>query len=153
MRRTNKELEPTILLVEDNDLDVENLERCLRKLKINNPIIRAKDGLEGLNILRSVDPETGVKRPCVVLLDLNMPRMNGIEFLEALRRDDSISNTPVFVLTTSDHHQDIHAAHRHNVCGYIVKPLERSQMIDALNMLNSYWRICKLPTETRFQSS
>ena len=141
--------ETSVLLVEDNDLDVENLQRCLRRMNIENPVFRAKDGIEGLDVLRGRDAETGMKRPYVVLLDLNMPRMNGIEFLEELRRDEAIADTPVFVLTTSDHHQDVQAAHRHNVCGYIVKPLERARMMEALEMLSSYWHICKLPTENR----
>lgn len=141
--------ETSVLVIEDNDLDVENLERCFRRMKIENPIFRAKDGIEGLELLREHDSKTGVKRPYVVLLDLNMPRMNGIEFLDELRRDEAIADTPIFVLTTSDHHQDVQAAHRHNVCGYIVKPMERQQMMDALGMLSSYWQVCKLPNESR----
>ena len=142
--------ETCVLVVEDNDLDVENLQRCLRRMKIENPVFRAKDGVEGLDRLRGRDPETGMKRPYVVLLDLNMPRMNGIEFLEEIRKDPlALSDTPVFVLTTSDHHRDIQAAHRHNVCGYIVKPMDRTEMMEALGMLNSYWQVCKLPIENR----
>ena len=137
----------TILVVEDNELDVENLQRGFKRLKIGNPMVWAKDGLEALDILRDHDPVTGLKRPYVVLLDLNMPRMNGIEFLKELRQDARINDTPVFVLTTSDHRQDVQAAHQQNICGYIVKPLERSQMLDALSMLNTYWTVCELPLE------
>lgn len=137
----------TILVIEDNDLDVENIKRCFKRMEVDNPILRAKDGLEGLEVLRSTDPDTGLKRPCVVLLDLNMPRMNGIEFLEEVRRDEVLSDTPIFVLTTSDHRQDVQDAHRRNVCGYIVKPMERAQMMQALGMLDAYCNICKLPSQ------
>lgn len=139
----------TILVVEDNDLDVENLMRCFKRLNIDNPVLRAKDGLEGLDILRSTDPETGLKRPCIVLLDLNMPRMNGIEFLGKVRDDETIADTPVFVLTTSDHRRDLEEAHRRNVCGYIVKPLERAQMMEAVGMLEAYCKVCELPSGNR----
>ena len=138
-----------ILMVEDNDLDVENVTRCFKRMGVTNPVIRAKDGLEGLDVLRSSDPQTGLKRPYIVLLDLNMPRMNGIEFLEEVRQDVTLADTPVFVLTTSDHRQDVQAAHRRNVCGYIVKPLERREMMEALGMVNAYCQVCKLPLENR----
>lgn len=139
----------SVLLIDDNDLDVETIERCFRRMKIDNPVVRARDGIEGLEILRKQDPSVGLKRPYIVLLDINMPRMNGIEFLKELRRDQAIADTPVFVMTTSDHRRDVQAAHRHNVCGYIVKPMERQRMMEALGMLNSYWKVCKLPNENQ----
>ena len=109
----------TFLLVEDNDLDVENIERGFSRLGIANPVVRVKNGLDALDVLRGRAGRGPLDRPYVVLLDLNMPKMNGIEFLEELRGDGRLADTPVFVLTTSEHPQDVEAAHRHNVSGYI----------------------------------
>lgn len=138
----------TVLVVEDNELDVESLQRGFRQLKITNPMVWAKDGLEALAILRNEDFGTCLRRPYVVLLDLNMPRMGGIEFLKELRQDVRISDTSVFVLTTSSHPKDLRNAHLMKICGYIVKPLDRAEMMEVISMLNSYWSICELPLET-----
>ncbi len=95
--------EVTILLVEDDDVDVMGIERALRKLKILNHIVRAKDGLEALELLR--DPDA-VRRPYIILLDINMPRMNGLEMLAELRDDPRLTSAVVFVLTTSKSDED-----------------------------------------------
>ena len=101
--------EVTVLLVEDDDVDVMGVERALRKLKILNPIVRAKDGLEALELLR--DPHA-VRRPYVILLDINMPRMNGLEMLAELRDDPRLTSAVVFVLTTSKSDEDKVAAYK-----------------------------------------
>lgn len=131
----------TFLVVDDNDLDVEKIERGFARFNIANPVIRAKDGLDALDYLRGEGGRERVKRPYVVLLDLNMPRMNGIEFLEELRNDPELADTSVFVLTTSDHKHDIRDAHQHNVAGYVVKPFNKVEMLEVLSTLNLHWSL------------
>lgn len=135
----------TLLVVEDNDLDVENIHRIFSKLGIKHPIVRAKDGVEGLSLLKSGAGNQGTKGRRAVLLDLNMPRMNGFEFLGEVRKDPAISHTPVFVMTTSDRPKDIHAAYQFNIAGYLVKSFSRDQMIAAVSALNAFWNICEFP--------
>ena len=135
------------LVVEDNDLDLEKIVRGFSRLKIQNEVIRAENGIDALDVLRGVNGREKPPTPCVVLLDLNMPRMNGFEFLRELRDDPEIAHTPVFVLTTSDRQQDINKAYEYGVCGYIVKPIEVTQMFEALGTLNAYWKLCETPRE------
>lgn len=137
-----------ILIVEDDDLDVEILERGLRKLDATATLIRARDGEEALEILTADAPTTGLIRPFIVLLDINMPRMNGHELLARIRADEHLCDLPVFVFTTSDNPADIDRAYRHNVNGYIVKPNGISGLQDVLQMLDSFWKLCKLPSGT-----
>ena len=129
----------TILVVEDNELDVEKLTRCLRKLRIRNPVIRARNGLEALHVLRGTGDKPQLQEPYVILLDLNMPRMNGIEFLREVRSDALLRTAPVVVLSTSDHSKDMQAAHRLGIVSYLVKPLEIDTLIDTLQPLEFHW--------------
>lgn len=121
---------PIILLVEDNDLDAEKVTRAYDKLALVCPIVRARDGFEALQTLRALPVPNDQAH--VVLLDLNMPRMNGLEFLAELRADDSIANASVFVLTTSGRAADRVEAERHDVDGYLVKPRTVSEMVEIL---------------------
>jgi CheY-like chemotaxis protein len=109
-----------ILLVEDDDVDAEALQRAIRKAGIANPLILAADGQEALETL---DGRTGMppEQPCVVLLDINMPRMNGIEFLRAMRGKDAMKGNVVFLLTTSGRPQDKAAAYDLQAAGYVLK--------------------------------
>ncbi len=134
--------EVTILLVDDDDVDVMGIERALKKLKILNPIVRARDGVEGLELLR--DPQT-VQRPYIVLLDINMPRMNGLEMLIELRNDPVLSNAVVFILTTSKADEDKMAAYRQHIAGYIVKSKVGDGFLRVMEMLDRYWRVVELP--------
>ncbi|MBK9026776.1 MAG: response regulator [Propionivibrio sp.] len=136
--------EVTILLVEDDDVDVMGIERALRKLKILNHIVRAKDGLEALELLR--DPHA-VRRPYVILLDINMPRMNGLEMLAELRNDPRLTSAVVFVLTTSKSDEDKVAAYKQHVAGYIVKSQVGDGFLRIMEMLDHYWRVVELPVE------
>ena len=133
------------LCVEDSDIDHESIERSFKKLKISNKMHRARDGEEALEILRGTSPNEALRRPYVVLLDLNMPRMGGLEFLSVIRKDPNLKKTPVFVLTTSEHRKDIEAAHEHNVCGYIAKPIKRGEMMLAVEALKLFWTLCVFP--------
>lgn len=132
----------TILLVDDDAVDVMAVKRALNKLKIANPVVHAKDGIEGLEILRS--PEA-ISQPFIVLLDINMPRMNGIEMLAELRQDDALANVVVFILTTSHDEEDMIAAYQHHVAGYIVKKQVGDSFLNIMTMLDHYWRIVELP--------
>ncbi len=135
----------TFLLVEDDDVDVMVLKRSFDHLKIANPLVVANDGIEALDMLRGENGHSPLAKPYIVLLDLNMPRMNGIEFLDAIRDDPDLRRTVVFVLTTSNDDRDKFAAFENHVAGYIVKADAGQSFMDALEMLNRYWRIVELP--------
>ena len=114
---------PNILLVEDDQMDVMNVQRELRKQNISVPLIHAKNGREALNLLRGENGETKIARPSLVMLDLNMPRLNGLELLKILRADPEFSDLNVFIMTTSDLEADRLKASELAVSGYIIKPL------------------------------
>ena len=131
-----------LLLVEDDEVDILNVQRAFRKANIANPFWSARDGIEGLELLRSgAVPLNSL----LVLLDLNMPRMNGIEFLRELRRDTRLAHLPVVVLTTSDDERDRIDAYNLNVAGYIVKPVTFGNFVDAMVTLNRYWTLVEMP--------
>ncbi|MDB4916967.1 MAG: hypothetical protein JWM95_4611 [Gemmatimonadetes bacterium] len=131
-----------ILLVEDDEVDVMNVRRAFRKNNIANPLFLAGNGLEALDHLRNgVVPRD--RR--IILLDLNMPMMNGIEFLRALRRDPDLSHTPVIVLTTSNDERDRIEAYNLNVAGYILKPVTFTNFCEVMAALNKYWALVELP--------
>jgi CheY-like chemotaxis protein len=136
-----------ILLVDDDDVEAEAIERSFRRKKIANPITRARDGEEALCVLRARGSDAVIRRPWMVLLDLNMPRMNGFEFLEALRADPMLLDTVVFVLTTSSADEDMASAYEKHVAGYIVKSNVGSEFQALASMLDAYWRIVELPEE------
>jgi CheY-like chemotaxis protein len=114
---------PSILLVEDDQMDVMNVQRELRKQNISVPLIHAKNGREALNLLRGENGETKISRPSLVMLDLNMPRLNGLELLKILRTDPEFNDLNVFIMTTSDLDVDRSGATDLGVSGYIIKPL------------------------------
>ena len=134
--------EVSILLVEDDDVDAMAVERALRQQKIINPLQRARDGVEGMKILH----ERGVSRPYMILLDINMPRMNGIEMLTSLRSDPTLCDSVVFILTTSKSDEDVTSAYRKHVAGYILKQELCNGFLDVVKMLDQYWRIVVLPS-------
>lgn len=135
----------SILLVEDDDVDAMTIERALKKLKIANPLYRTKNGVEALALLRGESDESLINKPFMVLLDLNMPVMGGIEFLKHLREDESLEDTVVFVLTTSSADEDRVAAYKEHVAGYIVKSEVKQGFSQVVELLNYYWRIVALP--------
>lgn len=131
----------TILLVEDDEVDVMNVERALRKNDIGYPLYVAPNGLEALEMLR--DGRVPNHRR-LILLDLNMPRMNGIEFLRELRADPALRPTVVVVLTTSDEERDKVEAYNLNVAGYILKPVTFNKFVDLVARLHNYWSLNEL---------
>lgn len=131
-----------ILLVEDDQVDVMNVKRAFEKNRIANPLFVAGDGIEGLRMLRA--GEVPAERR-IVLLDLNMPRMSGIEFLRELRADPALAATPVVVLTTSDDERDKINAYNLNVAGYLLKPVTFINFVEVMAALNKYWTLVELP--------
>ena len=133
-----------ILLVEDDRVDVMNVQRAFAKNNIKNPLTHAKHGLEALNMLRG---ENGYSQldpmPGIILLDLNMPQMNGIEFLRELRNDEELRSISVFVMTTSNDERDRFDAFNLNVAGYILKPVSFEKFVSAVSILKSYWKLCE----------
>ncbi len=112
-----------ILLVEDDQMDVINVQRELRRQHIEVPIAHARNGREALDMLRGENGQARIARPNVVMLDINMPRMNGLELLETLRADPEFADLNVFIMTTSDLDSDRCKARQLAVSGYIIKPL------------------------------
>lgn len=136
-----------ILLVEDDEVDVMNVKRAFKKNHITNPLYIAENGLEALKLLRSQEGKPPVipKERRLILLDINMPKMNGLEFLEALRADPKLKATPVIVLTTSDEDRDRIEAYNFNVAGYILKPVTFSKFSEVIVTLNQYWMLSEMP--------
>jgi CheY-like chemotaxis protein len=131
----------TILLVEDDDIDAMSVKRAFNKLRIANPIVRAKDGMIALELLRNGT----VTKPYIMLLDLNMPRMGGLELLTELRKDENFKNSIVFVLTTSKDDEDKLAAYDQNIAGYVVKEKLQHGFDELVKLLDHYWRLVELP--------
>ena len=134
-----------LLHVEDSDLDAKALTRAFSKLGLSQPLTRARDGVEALEILRNRSAGGISPMRPVILLDINMPRMNGIEFLKELRDDRELCQTPVFVLTTSDRPSDIREAYEHNVAGYIVKPVGSGNFVERIRQWCNFMSIIELP--------
>ena len=131
-----------ILLVEDDEVDVMNVRRAFQRNHIRNPLFLASDGTEALEKLRNGEVP---RERRIVLLDLNMPRMNGIEFLRELRNDPELAATTVIVLTTSKADQDRIDAYNLNVAGYLVKPVTFSNFCEVMVALNKYWSLVEFP--------
>jgi CheY-like chemotaxis protein len=131
-----------ILLVEDDEVDVMNVRRAFDRNKIANPIYVAENGLEGLRMLRDGTVPRGRR---LVLLDLNMPKMNGIEFLRAVRQDPDLVGLSVVVLTTSNEERDKVDAYKLNVAGYLLKPVTFTNFVELTSALNKYWTLVEMP--------
>ncbi|MCB9233608.1 MAG: response regulator [Bacteroidia bacterium] len=136
----------SILLIEDDEVDIMNVKRAFKKNNISNHLIFAKNGLEALDMLKGRNGQEKLDpRPNVVLLDINMPRMNGIEFLQEIRSDAELKTLSVFVMTTSNDDSDKIEAFRLNVAGYILKPLSFERFMEAVKTLDKYWSLIELP--------
>ena len=134
-----------ILLVDDDEVDVEAVKRALRKAKITNSVRVAHNGLQALAVLRGENGQPPLPQPSVILLDLNMPRMDGLGFLEELRKDPMLRNRVVFVLTTSADERDMAGAYDKQVAGYIVKGKAGDGFTSLTAMLEHYWRVVEFP--------
>ena len=135
-----------ILLVEDDEVDVMNVQRAFKKNNITNPLFFASNGLEALSILRGSNAKKTIPQARrIILLDLNMPKMNGIEFLRVLRADEQLQSIPVIVLTTSNEDKDKVEAYKLNVAGYILKPVTFSSFVETVATMNKYWSLVEIP--------
>lgn len=129
-----------ILLVEDDEVDVMNVKRAFSKNNIKNPLFVAGNGVEALDML---DNDI-VPLPKIIILDINMPKMNGIEFLREIRGNDRFKNITVFVMTTSNEDSDKIKAYDLNVAGYILKPLSFEKFLSSVATLKNFWQLCEL---------
>lgn len=130
-------------LVDDDDVDVMGMKRAFQRLRIINPIHVARDGIEALERLR--DPAEPFPRPFVMLVDLNMPRMSGLELIEAIRNDPELSDAIIFAVTTSADQQDRDAAARLDIAGYVVKSDAQKDVMAIIERLDHYWRVVEMP--------
>ena len=136
---------PTILIVDDDEVDREAICRAFEEARIANETITATNGYEALEILRGDDGNGPLPPPFIVLLDLNMPRMNGIEFLHEIRADERLRMTMVIILSTSSSEKDKLAAYNLNVAGYITKSRASKDFGLLAKLLNAYWRLIEFP--------
>lgn len=134
-----------LLHVEDDALCIMGLERAFKKAKIANPISFAYDGIDALEMLRGTNGRERLPRPYLILLDLNMPRMGGVEFLQELRKDPDLKKSIVFVMTTSSADEDKVKAYDLGVAGYILKTNAANAFLEATTLLNTYWQVVEFP--------
>jgi CheY-like chemotaxis protein len=143
--RTVKARTVTILMVDDDRVDAMAVRRSLEHLDITNPMIVAHNGIEALEYLRGENGREKVPRPYLILLDLNMPRMGGIEFLGELRRDPLLRHSLVVVMTDSVSEQDRVRAYDKNVAGYVVKHRAGERSLGSMSVLKNYCQIIEFP--------
>jgi len=130
-----------ILLLEDDTVDAMTVKRALKDIKVTNPLVRTCNGEEGLAYLR----DEKNPKPCVILLDLNMPKMNGLEFLKAIKTDEQFKKIPAIVLTTSKDDQERFKGFQLNIAGYIIKPVDYMKFVEALRIVDLYWTLSEMP--------
>ena len=132
----------SIMLVEDDQVDTMTVRRALKELHVANPLEHVENGEEALNYLRNpANP-----RPCLILLDLNMPIMGGIEFLQIAKKDESLKGIPVVVLTTSEEQEDKVESFQLGVAGYMRKPVDYPNFVEMIRAIDAYWTISELPS-------
>lgn len=130
-----------ILVVEDDQVDVMTVKRALKEIDVTNQVVNLENGEEALKYLR--DRESA--KPCIILLDLNMPVMNGIEFLQVAKHDAQLKRIPVVVLTTSEEQQDRLNSFDLGVAGYMVKPVNYLRFVEVMRTIDAYWTISEMP--------
>ncbi len=135
----------SILLIDDDDVDAKALERAFRREEIASRIVRAVDGIEALEMLKGTNGKTKPPSPCILLIDLNMPRMNGLELVQAIRADEELRRSIIFVLSTSKRDEDKMAAYDLNIAGYIAKATGEGDLRSLVSLMDSYGRVVELP--------
>ena len=128
-----------ILLIEDDMIEIMKLNRVVSSLKLNHNIVEANNGEEALKILQEKD-----ELPDIILLDLNMPKMNGIEFLNLLKGDNVLKYIPTIILTTSNNEKDLLECYKIGIAGYVIKPLKYEDYVSKIEKLLAYWSINEL---------
>lgn len=143
-----------ILLVEDHPGDVRLTREALRDAKVNNHMVVVPDGLEALALLKKDGKFAGAKRPDLILLDLNLPRMSGFEVLDILKTDSDLRSIPVVILTTSPVEEDIVRGYKLHANAYVTKPVDLDQFIKVIKAIEDFWlEIVKLPDQTVFRET
>jgi CheY-like chemotaxis protein len=137
MKLANKPL----LVIEDDQVDVMTIRRALKEIHVTNPVVHMENGEEAIAHLRDATCE----KPCIILLDLNMPVMSGIEFLQVVKHDEQLRRFPVIVLTTSEEQQDKLNSFNLGVAGYMAKPVDYRQFVEVMRSIDMYWTISELP--------
>lgn len=125
-----------LLLIEDDDIDSQIFERTLKNLKINCEVLRVKGCDEAFAILNSA-------RPKIILLDMNLPKCNGIDFLKKIKEIENLKTIPVVILTTSDDKEDIDKAYKNHIAGYFTKTFDNQQFEKKISVLLEYWSLCE----------
>lgn len=130
-----------ILVIDDDYLDVMTLKRAFKEAEVTNPLVVASNGEEALVYLRNLENP----KPSLIVLDLNTPRMNGLEFLQIIKADPQWRRIPVIVLTTSNHEHDRQQSYEFSVAGYIVKPMDYDAFVQIVKTIAAYWMLSELP--------
>ncbi len=130
-----------ILLVEDDKVDAMTVKRALKEIKVTNSVIVTSNGEEALEYLINENSEI----PCIILLDLNMPKMNGLEFMKVAKESERLKKIPIVVLTTSSEERDRMNSFNCGVAGYMTKPVDYQQFVDVIKTINLYWTLSELP--------
>jgi len=130
-----------ILLVEDDSVDAMMVSRALKELEVPNKLIHHENGENALDYLKT----KGSENPCIILLDLNMPRMGGLEFLEIVKNDERLKTIPVIILTTSSELQDRLSSFSYSVAGYMVKPINYDEFVEMMKSISNYWSHSESP--------
>ena len=134
-----------ILYVEDDPVDVMRIKRALENLKVTNPLVSLIDGEESLVYLKGHHNA----EPCIILLDLNMSKMDGLEFIKVIKADDELKQIPVIVLSTSDDETDIAESFKHGAAGYMTKALDSKKFIEIIRAIDLYWTMSELPNRNQ----
>jgi CheY-like chemotaxis protein len=130
-----------VLLIEDDVVDAMTVRRALGDLRVTNRLVHMENGEDALDFLR----DSSKDRPCLILLDLNMPIMNGIEFLQIIKADNNLRRIPVVVLTTSEEQRDVVGSFDLGVVGYMRKPVDYQQFVETMRAIDLYWTISEVP--------
>jgi len=130
-----------ILLIEDDEVDVMTVKRALRDLKVTNQLVSISDGEQAIEYLRN----ESVTKPCIILLDLNMPKMDGGEFLKVIKVDKALKKIPVVILTTSNSDRDVIESFELGAAGYMVKSVDYERFMETIHIIDQYWTLSKLP--------
>jgi CheY-like chemotaxis protein len=131
------------MLVEDDQVDARTVRRALADVGGVDAVIHLTNGEDALHYLR----DSANEKPCIILLDLNMPKMNGFEFLSEIKKDPAIRRIPVVVLTTSKENRDISGTFKHSIAGYMVKPIHYEEFVHTIQAISEYWALSLLPVE------
>lgn len=142
---TGSGLPLTILLLEDDDGDAKMVTRAFSNANITNPLVRVVDGVDALELLRGDNLREKLTKPYVIISDINMPRMNGITFLQELRKDPNLNRSVVFMLTTSKDPGDVFLAYESHVAGYITKETAGKDFLDLIKLMSLYWELVEVP--------